>query len=589
MARSTINFWLVFLAVSVHCVYMSLSNSATQINHFPTGSLACETYEMTKMDCSNRSLLEVPLLNQNFTTTLDLSSNFLNNITNAPFEKLRQLLMLDLSYNEIAYMSPTAFVGLHSLEQLILTNNRLVDLPQDVFSNLCNLVELYLDDNFFTAIPNQALSSMKSLRLLSFINSGDVPEIDLRGFQNLTALNDLYLVVWNLESNISANALNSLEDVPCEMFAFVYSWKYSSYSISKEVFAPLTGIPYLSTSFSALPAMASLHNPLQLLEIEQGQIEVNVLDEKSFNTLQKWNISLKQLNVRLGNLKIVGARTFIWTSNLLVLDLDDNEINYLAKDAFYGLNSLQTLTLSYNFLADLPSDALQIFRKSLTLQHLDLSSNKLNGFIDIDIFASSLRYLNLDISNKLKIISTNWIASLQNLKHLTLTVEDHTSGILIESKQSVPSLKTLHIRNLGYMTLTATLCTLFPSLEAAVMTDMNFDKKASLLKALQMQTCSYLKELDLSGVVVQHNSVDFDSLNMLNVTISNLDILKLTRNKLSSIKLIFFIIASKLANLDLAENKITTIDSEIADKYPGLITLNVQGNEIASLSGIKQA
>ena len=562
---------------------MSLSDSTSLINHFPTGSLACKTFEMTKMDCSKRSLLEVPVLDQNFTTILDLSYNFLNNITNAPFEKLKQLLMLDLSYNEISYLSATAFEGLHSLERLMLKHNKLVGLPKDVFSNLSNLVDLNLDDNYYTAIPGQALAPLQSLQVLSFINADeDIHEIDLEGFQNLSALKTIYFVIWNLESNISATALHPLENLPLESFSISWWWKGSPCSISKEMFAPLTGIMYLTIPFSALPAMVSLHTPLQLLTISPD-IHVKVLDENSLKILQKFSLTI--LTVRLGVLKKVEDHTFIWTPHLVILDLDNNEINHLAKDAFYGLNSLQTLTLSRNFLADLPSDALQIFRKSLTLLHLDLSSNRITEPIDNNVFPSSLRYLSLDISYKSTFVSTHWIASLQNLKKLTLTVD---SGIILESTESVESLKTLHMRTIGLMTLASTLCSFFPTLEAAVMTDMNFNDKASLLKALQLQTCFFLKELDLSGVVIKHNSVDFDSLNMLNVTISNLEILKLTQNKLSSIKLIFFIKAPKLANLDLAENQITTIDSEIADKYPGLITLNVQDNEIASLSGLKQ-
>ena len=37
---------------------------------------------------------------------------------------------------------------------------------------------------------------------------------------------------------------------------------------------------------------------------------------------------------------------------------------------------------------------------------------------------------------------------------------------------------------------------------------------------------------------------------------------------------------------DLAKNHITTIDNEIGDKYPSLISLNVQENELTSLTGL---
>ena len=120
MAGSTNHVSLVLLALTMS-LYICLSiASSTPKNNYPPGSLACKTYDMTRMDCSNRDLLVVPLLDQNLTTMLDLSHNLLKNITGAPFEKLHILHVLDLSYNDISRMSSTAFRGLQSLAFLHL-------------------------------------------------------------------------------------------------------------------------------------------------------------------------------------------------------------------------------------------------------------------------------------------------------------------------------------------------------------------------------------------------------------------------------------------------------------------------------------
>ena len=136
MAGSVSYACLVLFTISLH--YVSPSDF-TPLKKYPSGSLACKTYMMTKMDCSNRNLPDVPVLDQNLTTSLDLSHNQLTNITNAPFEKLKILLMLNLSYNEISQMSSTTFRGLHSLVCLELKENELVDLPKDIFSDLPQL------------------------------------------------------------------------------------------------------------------------------------------------------------------------------------------------------------------------------------------------------------------------------------------------------------------------------------------------------------------------------------------------------------------------------------------------------------------
>ena len=119
MARSTCFIsCLAFLAMFIHFIHLAADNCAPQ-NNYPFGSLACKTFNMTEMDCSNRNLLEVPKLDQNLTTSLDLSHNNLRNITNAPFEKLQALLILDMSYNALSQMTSTAFNGMQSLKGVL--------------------------------------------------------------------------------------------------------------------------------------------------------------------------------------------------------------------------------------------------------------------------------------------------------------------------------------------------------------------------------------------------------------------------------------------------------------------------------------
>ena len=196
--------------------------------------------------------------------------------------------------------------------------------------------------------------------MLSFINLGDIAEIDLRGVQYLTNLTELYFVTWGVKSNISTSTLHALKNVPLEIFLFAYWFNDISIShfINKGVFAPLTQIGTLYTPFSALPAMDSLLSPFEHLVITAELTDVEVLNEQTFQTLTKCNVFLKQLTVHLVTLKRVEDHTCIWTFNLLILELDNNYINYLARGAFYGLNSLQKLTISHNSLAELPCDAL---------------------------------------------------------------------------------------------------------------------------------------------------------------------------------------------------------------------------------------
>ena len=285
-------------------------------------------------------------------------------------------------------------------------------------------------------------------------------------------------------------------------------------------------------------------------------------------------------------LRRVADYTFIWTPNLITLNLSFNEINYLATDVFFGLNYLEILDLSHNLLTEIPSDALEVFRNSASLQYLDLKSNRISKFIPKSAFSAvstSLTYISITISY-FGSSKTSWLGLFQNLKQLTLIGTGETVYDTVITSEQLTSLQTLNISNFHFLLLPRPVCDLFPTLKTAA---ISTTKIALLILDMHeyFQGCSYLKELDLSGTLSDINASD---LKHLNITISTLETLKMPQNKVLSINLIFFITAPKLIDLDLGDNLLTTIDSEIAYMYPGLVSLNIHNNELESLSGLEQ-
>ena len=161
---------VILLALTTFTIQYTATSSASPASQYqyPSGSLACKTFEMTRMDCSNRNLLDVPVMDNIFLTVLDLSHNYLTNITNSPFHELHVLVYLDLRNNKIYILSSEAFRGLRSVKYLYLRTNRLVYLPKDIFCDLSSLTALFIEFNDFTAIPSQALTPLHSLEYLSF-------------------------------------------------------------------------------------------------------------------------------------------------------------------------------------------------------------------------------------------------------------------------------------------------------------------------------------------------------------------------------------------------------------------------------------
>ena len=510
----------VFLVMFIYYIYLATVISIPQ-NNYPSGSLACKTYEMTRMDCSNRNLLQVPVLDQNSTTWLDLSHNNLLNITNAPFEKLQGILVLNLSYNEISQMSSTSFRGLRSLGVLDLQDNKLTDLPKDIFVDLFHLLCLILNYNYFTAIPGYALASLYSLQAFSFHNFGAIPEIDFEGFQNMKSLDILILEISYLGKNISNDIFLPFEQLPIRNFKFFLRdpLGYSKYSVEADVFSPFNSITFLITQCEALPALTYLNSTLQLLHLNSCPA---CLDKTSFEVLQT-QTSLRTLKIYYGSLRRIEDYTFTWTPNLFALVISHNLIHHLAKNAFYGLNMLRSLDLSYNAFSEVSSGSLEIFRNSTSLQYLDLSSNKITELISETSFSAvstSLTYLSVGIGNAGGMehrLHTKWLGSIRNLKHFSLMLSgfDFFPDVSMNSKQ-LSSLQTLTISNFYDLYFPTPICTLCPTLQfVALSTSAKVLLKARVLLMLKaFQGCSHLKELDLSGTLFDIRASDLKQLNI---------------------------------------------------------------------------
>ena len=137
-------------------------------------------------------------------------------------------------------LSSTAFGGLYSLVYLDLRENQLTQLPQDVFSDLSLLQYLYLSANVFTEIPSRALAPLYLLTHFMFDNYAITPDIDLNGFQDLSNLQWLVFHLQHPEANMTKNIINHLAKLPLDIFTFMWQWGQTTYSVDRDLFAPIT-------------------------------------------------------------------------------------------------------------------------------------------------------------------------------------------------------------------------------------------------------------------------------------------------------------------------------------------------------------
>ena len=553
-------------------------------NQYPPGSLACKTHNMTEMDCSNRYLVNIPYLDHNLTTILDLSHNQLTEIKGAPFEQLPRLWRLDLSYNEISLLSSTAFRGIWFVVELNLGFNNIEALPSGIFFNLSKLESINMLESKLTTIPTETFE-LEALQEISFFFVGHPSEIGKIGFykSNLKFFQLLIL----LTSNICNETFQNFAHLPLQTFyLYTANLPAASYVVEKGAFVHLSHVIEMATFSHTLPAMGSLSSPLQTLTLTSYAQSLTYVNKSTLQVLEKFNSTLSRLTIHYQlQLQRIDDDSFIWTPNLITLNLDNNKINYLAKYAFSGLITLQELNLASNDLKTVPSDALEVFRKSASLEYLDLSSNSISSNIPndaISALSASLSSLKLTMKKSLPLSSITWVNKLQKLNHLLLESTGTEQHLLNVSTISTSfSLQKFDISYFYFPIFDfSSPCFAFPNLESLKM-DNNIIR--NFPADLALHGCSNLRVLSLSRFGSDINS--FDEKHM-NITLPFLHTLKITQNKVKSVKPILSIKAPKLKILDISNNLIKSIDIEIGQVFPNLIYLNISDNAVISLSSL---
>nr|AGJ51144.1 variable lymphocyte receptor C [Petromyzon marinus] len=127
------------------------------------------------VDCSSKTLADVP--------------------TGIPASTER----LELQCNQLTAVPSTAFQGLTKLTYLSLQNNNLQSLPVGVFDQLKDLNELHLSINQLKSLPSGVFDSLTKLTRLDLYNN-QLQSIEAGLFDKLTKLTTLSLQINQLQS-----------------------------------------------------------------------------------------------------------------------------------------------------------------------------------------------------------------------------------------------------------------------------------------------------------------------------------------------------------------------------------------------------
>nr|AIO08178.1 variable lymphocyte receptor C [Petromyzon marinus] len=151
------------------------------------------------VDCSSKTLADVPTGIPASTERLDLKFNQLANIHAKAFHGLTRLTFLSLDSNKLQTLPAGVFDQLTELGTLWLSNNQLKSLQTGVFDSLTKLTRLDLDQNQLQSIPAGAFDKLTRLEKL-YLNNNKLQSIPKGAFDKLTKLERLHLQNNKLQS-----------------------------------------------------------------------------------------------------------------------------------------------------------------------------------------------------------------------------------------------------------------------------------------------------------------------------------------------------------------------------------------------------
>nr|AGJ51096.1 variable lymphocyte receptor C [Petromyzon marinus] len=198
------------------------------------------------VDCSSKTLADVPTGIPASTERLQLDYNKLASIDAKAFQGLPHITFLSITYNPQLQSLPVGvFDQLKNLNELRLASNQLKSLPPGVFDRLTKLTLLNLGSNQLQSIPEGAFDKLTKLETLQLTNNKlqSVPDgaFDSLGKLEVLSINNnpwdcecasiIYFVNWlkknpkhdsgascEKPSGTAVKDVNTelIEDVPCK-------------------------------------------------------------------------------------------------------------------------------------------------------------------------------------------------------------------------------------------------------------------------------------------------------------------------------------------------------------------------------------
>ncbi|XP_053896559.1 transforming growth factor beta activator LRRC32-like [Malaclemys terrapin pileata] len=518
---------------------------------------------------------------------LDLSDNFIQNLTESCTSKLGQLEHLNMHFNQLATVSEMALTHLTHLHSLLLAAN-------------------HLDRNYFT--NGRAFGSLRNLKVLDLSANNLDSDMAAWYFSKLTSLKKLDLS-WNKmtrlpgsifqgtlklrEINLNNNYITEIEEGAFEALLNLKVVNLAMNSLHCISGFSLTQLQVLNLSYNALEFFVTEerkeHYQLQVLDLSHNKLiyfpelpkmhrltHLNLSDNamvslapSSTNTAE-FRLQYDEMARPNISLNIYNAAARL--SKITDLDLSSNLLNLFPVTFLHNLSSLQNLNMAKNCLhniavesspGDMESKEPGVMHDNafLSVRSLDLQGNFIHS-LPPWFFGILPKLETLDLgSNSLQPCESQ----NANKREIPIGHNSDQRGNCT-SFCDIPQLKYLSLRRNNIVRLYPYMFnqTSLVSLDLSENEDLFMPKGA--LEGLEFS----LQKLSLRGNQMDNNKTEFPCLKML----KKLDI---SDNKLSLLPP--DLVCSPLENLDIRNNNLQALEKPATVRWSSSLNhLNVAGN-----------
>ncbi|XP_044012561.1 chaoptin-like [Aphidius gifuensis] len=331
----------------------------------------------------------------------DKSDTIINNKTNI----ISDIMILDLSKNFICELTVNAFRTLDNLIKLYLRDNVIDKIDENTFIDQMRLENLDISDNKLSNLPDGTLTYLSSLQILN-LSGNQLTFLGVRWFETLGKLRVLDVS----RNGLTKAASDALQPLPGLSVLRLAENPLMERDVSlllgtgrrlETVDASRTGLlrvpAALTRSVRALRLAGNKltcirdgdfdgYPLLKILDLSNNQL-FNIEDD----SLGRLDV-LEELDLSGNKLKIIPQSL---PNSLLSLNLRDNIIDKLTIDDFQGIDNIQILILDNN-LIDIIDEG--TFSHVQNLIKLDISNNPIKKLAANSLYGP-VSLINLRMSN----------------------------------------------------------------------------------------------------------------------------------------------------------------------------------------------